>query len=1082
MKKLKSLIIILLLAALGAWAQPVCKVRTFGTANGLPASVVSGLAQSTDGLLWLTTWNGLSCYDGYRFTTFRNIPGRDRGLTTNHLISVLPASRGDLWVVAYTDDVYLFDSRQCQYVNISATIQKKSGRKFRMRKIYPLANGDAWIVGKDNEHYYLPQNGTTDGEGILRIELPGTLNKVVLDTWGQQWLLSDKGAYLFTAPGKTAGNNNSNAQGAVKPRCITPLHADFVQESSSSQWLATTDGLLLRLRKGKTTPEAVSLKSRISKVNAMTALPTSPRAGKNTLLAMATDKGLLLYDTRNGQERLVSMQWPGNPMAEVKVMFTDSRRRLWCFNDGAGVMMVDGSLTPRHLSAVTSGQHITTAEKPIFHEDSRHTVWLASQAEPFAYYDESRLQLVERQLLSEGVKDQYIPRIKKSYSDNQGNLWLIYPHNLSLVSFSHSATLQIDLGTRRDTRAVLQDHQGNIILGAMDGEIVKYSTRGELIGYLSPQGQWQKAKTKFKNHIYSLYEDRQSRLWIGTKGDGMYCLDNNKVTAFRHSPQNPYSLSVDQVYDIKEDAHGRLLVATFEGGLNISSTSIHAKDALQNLKFIHAGNRLKGYDVSLYYKVRRIEPLPNGVVLVATNSGLLTYDDNFSDFSRIRFHVSRHTADEHSLYSSEVMQTLRAKDGTVYVVTLGGGLQRIASENLLQDNLKLEPVSGKDTEMVTLGAGYGTMQGLIESNDGSVWVVGENRLACISRDGIHEYGADELGHANLTEALPSYSATTDRIVLATEGGALSFLPNDMKRSTLTPGIMFTSIRYMDRDDEQPILNTPRLNVDVDHRSFTLFFSAPDYSRHSADGREPSGIRYAYRMDDEEEWTYVHPGSNSISFNHFPPGTHTVSVRSTNADGIWMDNARQLTIHAQPTFIESWYGRTLITIILATLLISAIRLYMKRKAAQITEEATEKADAGKVRYMLRKPMIVDEDKEFMDKLLAYIEEHISDANMKIDDLSAAIGMGRSTFYGRLKQIADMSPNDFLRHVRMERAQQLVANSTMPFSQVAYATGFADPKYFGKCFKKQTGMSPSEYRKEMNQQQADETSDKSTNMNE
>ena len=68
-------IFILSVLALAGWAQPLCKVRTFGTGNGLPASVVSGIAQSTDNLIWLATWNGLSCFDGYRFTTFRNIPG-----------------------------------------------------------------------------------------------------------------------------------------------------------------------------------------------------------------------------------------------------------------------------------------------------------------------------------------------------------------------------------------------------------------------------------------------------------------------------------------------------------------------------------------------------------------------------------------------------------------------------------------------------------------------------------------------------------------------------------------------------------------------------------------------------------------------------------------------------------------------------------------------------------------------------------------------------------------------------------------------------------------------------------------------
>ena len=57
---------------------------------------------------------------------------------------------------------------------------------------------------------------------------------------------------------------------------------------------------------------------------------------------------------------------------------------------------------------------------------------------------------------------------------------------------------------------------------------------------------------------------------------------------------------------------------------------------------------------------------------------------------------------------------------------------------------------------------------------------------------------------------------------------------------------------------------------------------------------------------------------------------------------------------------------------------------------------------------------------------------------------------------------MSPSDFLRHIRMQRAADLIAGSKLNFSQIAFNVGFSDPKYFTKCFKKETGMTPSEYR--------------------
>ena len=101
---------------------------------------------------------------------------------------------------------------------------------------------------------------------------------------------------------------------------------------------------------------------------------------------------------------------------------------------------------------------------------------------------------------------------------------------------------------------------------------------------------------------------------------------------------------------------------------------------------------------------------------------------------------------------------------------------------------------------------------------------------------------------------------------------------------------------------------------------------------------------------------------------------------------------------------------------------------------------------------------------MEKLVKFIEERIGDENLKIDDMANAVGMGRTVFYGKIKAIVGLAPSDFLRKLRMQRAEDLIVRSNLTFSQVSFSVGFSDPKYFTKCFKKETGMTPSEYRKQ------------------
>lgn len=57
---------------------------------------------------------------------------------------------------------------------------------------------------------------------------------------------------------------------------------------------------------------------------------------------------------------------------------------------------------------------------------------------------------------------------------------------------------------------------------------------------------------------------------------------------------------------------------------------------------------------------------------------------------------------------------------------------------------------------------------------------------------------------------------------------------------------------------------------------------------------------------------------------------------------------------------------------------------------------------------------------------------------------------------------MTPVEFVRAMRIKRAVQLLDSSDYNFSQIAYMTGFTDPKYFGKCFKKVMGVTPTEYK--------------------
>ena len=79
-------------------AQPYVNVRTFSIRDGLAANLISGMEQTPDGLMWFPTWNGLCCYDGYTFTTYR---GNPHSLSSNRIISCKSDRQGHIWCITY---------------------------------------------------------------------------------------------------------------------------------------------------------------------------------------------------------------------------------------------------------------------------------------------------------------------------------------------------------------------------------------------------------------------------------------------------------------------------------------------------------------------------------------------------------------------------------------------------------------------------------------------------------------------------------------------------------------------------------------------------------------------------------------------------------------------------------------------------------------------------------------------------------------------------------------------------------------------------------------------------------------------
>ncbi len=106
---------------------------------------------------------------------------------------------------------------------------------------------------------------------------------------------------------------------------------------------------------------------------------------------------------------------------------------------------------------------------------------------------------------------------------------------------------------------------------------------------------------------------------------------------------------------------------------------------------------------------------------------------------------------------------------------------------------------------------------------------------------------------------------------------------------------------------------------------------------------------------------------------------------------------------------------------------------------------------------------EHDQKFANELQSYIEQHLADPNLSINDLITAMKLGRTVFYHKVRGVTGYSPNKYIRIIRLKKAAELLKTKTYNVSEVCYKVGFNDPFYFSQCFKQLFGVSPSVYQR-------------------
>ncbi|MGN0282576.1 MAG: AraC family transcriptional regulator [Prevotella sp.] len=662
--------------------------------------------------------------------------------------------------------------------------------------------------------------------------------------------------------------------------------------------------------------------------------------------------------------------------------------------------------------------------------------------------------------------------------DNVGDVWFRSVFGIYRLEFRQATYTTLAQESPTQVRCLFTDKQQRLwVANKEDATVRLYDRDSHLLGYLGRDGQLHSRHTAFGAPVYGMAQGTDGTLWMGSKPEGLFRIRNMAggrfaIEQFTHHEDDSRSLSHDAVYSIAIDRLGRLWVATFDGGLNCVEHPEADKPT-----FLHKDNGLRlPKDAGL--RVRHILITANDVLLASTTQGLIVADIAGSDCRQITFR--RHVKDATrgaSLSSNEVMSAMEDSRRRLFVSTESGGVNMLVSDNVLADTLVFRHFNRQT------GLSSDVALSVVEDGD-KLLIVSNDQLIFLSPD---NNAAESYNHYFWQEPLRFSDAIPVKLpdgqwLFGLYNGAITTRPANLQKSTFAPPIALTGVSLAGGAVNHAVNGVDTIVMPPSVRDITIHFATLDY--------RVGEVSYAYKIDDKGGWKDIQT-NHSVTFFNISPGTHLLHIRSTNRDGLWVDNVRTLTIIAKPAFVETVWAKLLLLIVIGLttwgiLLTRRHIVTLKRQRKEIHEAYLSLLNDGiqteAQRTKIKCPSVplpeIDkqrmvtkevakhlrpEDEAFMQRAIKFIEANISNPDLRIGDMAEATATSLSGVSRKMKSLMGVTPLDFIREARIRKACQMLKDG-YSVADTANRCGFSDSKYFRKCFKEAMNMTPTEYKEQ------------------
>lgn len=914
------------MSLLKGYAQYNCSFTHYSAENGLSQNTVMSIIQDRKGFMWFASWGGLHKFDGYGFKVYKTDPKNDIGLSHNRINYIDEDKYGYIWVLAYDDKVHRFDPSTETFMQIPSA---ENDKHLNISSVKVLPNGTVWLLTERNGAFRVTTDSVSHEVHTVYYSessdfVPAHYMKdVFADGDGNEWVLGVNGLGVVR-------------QGAVNPEWFFVekiAYAGNYQtfyaacESAGELFFGSGNGRVWRYLKAEHRFELLQLPA-ASEVVAVHEL-----GAWELFVATATD-GFFVFrtDTETFTHYSPSefRELSGMPVLSV---YKDKSSELWFEREEMGKVLHFNPFTKvlkqerLHVEPAPANRAL-----PAFHihEDANGYTWVHPYGGGFSFFDRKQNKLIPFYNDPKSDDWHFSNKIHAAYSDQQGNLWMCtHSKGLEKINFHDSpfkvqtlieASTYESLGN--EVRALYEDTDRNLWVGLKDGYLRVYDPVGNYKGHLCRDGRISVAGEPVGGVVYAIMQDKEGHIWLGTKGEGLICAAKRgeayELTRYRNKADDIYSLGDDNIYSIHQDYNGRIWIATFGHGINYIE-----RQADGSVRFINHRNSLKNYPIDRCYRARFITSDDSGRIWVGTTVGVLTFDADFKKPDEIVFeHYMHQDGDVNSLSNNDVHWITVTREKEIYLATFGGGLNRFVisyNENTPATFDVFTKENGLSSDMLL------SMQ---EDPAGNLWICTENGISKFftATGQFENYDRKSLNFQTRFNEAAVVERYNKQFMFGTADGLLMFHPDSIHKNDYVPDMVFTRLQVKGETVlpgatgilQNVINDVPTLTLSHKENIFSIQYSALDMAN-------PEYIKYAYMLDGfEDNWSYVE-GQRVATYTNLPKGNYLFKVKSTNSDGVWVDNVRTLPITILPSFWETPPAYFLY--VLAVLLIIFVAVYI-----------------------------------------------------------------------------------------------------------------------------------------------------------